>query len=120
MGRFFLGVLRLFGGRPFRPVVTLEPVIEAEAECVPAEVPAEPTKPIELDWLGQLDAALDAAGVVDFTARELTYLRKAKPPRHDEPPRELWPALVAVAVLAQEVRYLYGRPLVVSSCWRPD
>jgi uncharacterized protein YcbK (DUF882 family) len=80
----------------------------------------EPEPDTGSDWLAELDAELDAAGVRDFSARELTYLPKAKPPRHDEPPRELWPNLVAVAVLAQRVRDLYGGPLSVSSAWRPD
>lgn len=71
-------------------------------------------------WLDELDELLDDAGVVNFTARELTLLPKAKPAaRCDMPPRELWPDLIAVAKLAQKIRELYGEPLWVSSCWRP-
>ncbi len=85
----------------------------------PDPTPPEPTDEDTRTWIEELDDELEAAGVHNFTARELTYLPKAKPPRHDEPPRELWPNLIAVAVLAQRVRDLYGAPLWVSSAWRP-
>lgn len=92
-------------------------------DATPRPVPpdSEPTNPIEVtDWLAELNAELRAAGVVNFTAEELTLLPKAKPKaRHDEPPRELWPNLVKVAQLAQKVRDEYGEPLWVSSAWRP-
>jgi len=93
-----------------------------EEAATPRPVPpdSEPTAPIEIDWLAELNAQLEAAGVVNFTAEELTFLPKAKPPRHDMPPRELWPNLIAVAKLAQQVRDLYGEPIWVSTGWRPD
>jgi uncharacterized protein YcbK (DUF882 family) len=70
-------------------------------------------------WLAELDAELLAAGVCNFRAHELTTLPKARPPRADEPPRELWRNLIRVAILAQRVRDLYAAPLWVSSAWRP-
>ena len=90
--------------------------------ATPSQVEDEPTVPTEPEevWLAELDAELAAAGVTNFTARELTTLPKAKPKaRVDMPPRDLWPNLIAVAVLAQRVRDLYGRPIWVSSAWRP-
>lgn len=75
-------------------------------------------------WLEDLDAELAAAGVTNFTARELTQLRKVKDPYprpyYDEPPAELWPNLVEAARLAQRVRDIYGGPLRAYNGWRPQ
>lgn len=72
----------------------------------------------ESEKLAELQLLLDTAGVINFSARELTRLPKAKPP-HCEFPADLAP-LVAIAVVAQEIRSELGAPLVISSAFRPN
>lgn len=76
------------------------------------------------NWLSELQAELDAAGVVNFTAEELTELRKVQAPYvrpyYAEPPAELWPNLIEVARLAQRVRDIYGEPLRMYNGYRPQ
>lgn len=69
--------------------------------------------------LEQLDTALLAAGVTNFSARELTYLPKAKPPKCEIPTGRLLVNLLLVAILAQAIRTELGAPLIVSSAFRP-
>lgn len=96
------------------------PVTHDDEPGAPEPIADEPTPIAEpVSWLEELQAQLDAAGVTRFTAKELTWLPKAKPPKHDEPPRELWPDLIKVAEVAQAIRELYGEPLWVSTAWRP-
>lgn len=130
MGKFLTALFAIFGlGAATSSEAKAEPTPtppgpkpKPEPDPTPAPVPPESdtTQPIGGDWLAELNAELQAAGVTNFTAEELTYLPKTKPKgRHDEPPRELWGNLVAVAKLAQQVRDLYGEPIWVSSAWRP-
>lgn len=123
-------------GRSVEPDTVADPVAAPEADWPEThnelDEPATPEPVAQVDtaelddeladdWLDELDQLLDQAGVSNFTAKELTHLPKALPkPRSDMPPRELWANLVAVAKLAQKVRDLYGEPLWVSTCWRPD
>lgn len=94
---------------------------DPKPDAVPVPVPDSDTEPLEDGWMAELDAELQAAGVHNFRAKELTWLPKAKPKaRADMPPRELWHNLIAVAKLAQRVRDIYGEPLWVSSAWRPQ
>lgn len=69
--------------------------------------------------LEDLDTALLAAGVTNFSAHELTYLPKAKPPKHEIPEGQLLANLLCVAILAQSIRTEHGFPLIVSSAYRP-
>lgn len=77
----------------------------------------KPTPEQEAAKLAELQALLDAAGVVNFTAHELTWLPKAIPPHHEFP--KTFTKLVAIAVVAQEIRSEHGHPLTVSSAFRP-
>lgn len=90
----------------------------------PDPPPPPPPQEDPTMWLDDLDAELDAAGVTNFTARELTQLRKVKDPYpqpyYDQPPAELVPNLIEVARLAQRVRDIYGEPLRMYNGWRPD
>jgi len=134
MGKFFAAFFALLGiGAATSSEASAEPMPTPSGpdpkpapkpapDPTPKPVPPESdtTEPIGGDWLAELNAELQAAGVTNFTAQELTYLSKTKPkPRHDEPPRELWGNLIAVAKLAQQIRDLYGEPIWVSSAWRP-
>lgn len=121
MGKLFLGFLAMLGiGSASRDEPDMSTKPDADPTPTPVPPDSEPTEPMEADWLAELNAQLQAAGVTNFTAEEFTLLPKAKPKaRHDMPPRELWPNLIAVAKLAQEVRDLYGEPIWISSAWRP-
>jgi uncharacterized protein YcbK (DUF882 family) len=70
--------------------------------------------------LAELDVKLHAAGVVNFTAHELTYLRKAKPPHHEFPLEAQVENLIRVAVVAQMIRDHVGAPLSVANGYRPS
>ena len=55
----------------------------------------------------------------DFTARELLYLPKAKPPRVDIPPADLIPNLIKLGQLLQAFRDLVGHRVNIAGGWRP-
>jgi uncharacterized protein YcbK (DUF882 family) len=70
--------------------------------------------------LDDLQTALLAAGVVNFTIQEITFLPKAKPPRCFVPDdAQLVKNLIRVSILAQAIRTELGAPLSVSSGYRP-
>lgn len=121
MGKLLLGILTFMGlGAASRdePTMSTEPDPDPTPRPVPPE--SDSTEPLDADWLAELNAELLAAGVTNFRAEEFTLLPKAKPKaRHEMPPRELWPNLIAVAKLAQKIRDLYGEPLWISSGYRP-
>lgn len=68
--------------------------------------------------LDELQSELDARGVTDFTANELTWSRHVD--GNLIPPPDLMPNLLKAAVLAQKIRTEYGEPLVVTSAYRPE
>ena len=70
--------------------------------------------------LAQLDDDLGAAGVHNFSARELTANRKNGRRVHYIPPAAFYPNLIAMAQLAQRMRDLWGGPLITSSAYRPQ
>jgi hypothetical protein len=63
---------------------------------------------------------LDDAGVRYFTADEVFYrgARDAKLQLNSDPPRSLWPSLLAVTKVADEARHRIGRPLRINSAYR--
>jgi uncharacterized protein YcbK (DUF882 family) len=70
--------------------------------------------------LADLDTALLAAGVTNFSAHELTILPKAKPkPKNEIPVGQHVLNLIRVAIVAQKIRTELKAPLVVSSAYRP-
>ncbi len=112
--------------RIFNRPLTWEPdeMNPEDSTGAPAPIADQHTAPPVGDegdaWLVELGELLAQSGVKNFSAKELTWLAKAKPtPRSDMPPRELWADLIKVAKLAQKIRDIYGEPLWVSSCWRP-
>jgi hypothetical protein len=63
---------------------------------------------------------LDEAGVRYFTADEV-FFRGARDVRlqlNTDPPRALWPSLLAVTRVADEARHRLGRPLRINSAYR--
>jgi hypothetical protein len=63
---------------------------------------------------------LDDAGIRYFTADEVFFrgARDAKLQLNSDPPRSLWPSLLAVTKVADEARHRLGRPLRISSAYR--
>jgi hypothetical protein len=63
---------------------------------------------------------LDDAGVKYFTADEVFYrgARDARLQLNTDPPRGLWPSLLAVVKVADEARRRLGKPLRISSAYR--
>ncbi len=74
-----------------------------------------PVAPTDLE---ALQAELNARGVTDFTANELTWSGRLN--ENLIPPPDLMPNLLNVAQLAQRIRTEYGKPLVVTSAYRPE
>lgn len=68
----------------------------------------------------EFQSLLDAAGVKHFTADEVFYrgARDAKLKLNQDPPRNVWPQLVAVAAVADEARRRLGKPLRINSAYR--
>jgi lysozyme len=63
---------------------------------------------------------LDKAGVKFFTAREL-FFRGASDARlglNTDPPKRLWPHLLAVAKVADQAREILGKPVRIVSAYR--
>lgn len=63
---------------------------------------------------------LDEHGVRYFTADEVFYrgARDAKLQLNTDPPRALWPSLLAVVKVADEARHRLGKPLRINSAYR--
>jgi hypothetical protein len=63
---------------------------------------------------------LDKNGIRYFTADEVFFrgARDAKLQLNTDPPRGLWPSLLAVVKIADEARHRLGKPLRISSAYR--
>jgi len=63
---------------------------------------------------------LDDAGIRYFTADEVFFrgARDAKLQLNTDPPRGLWPSLLAVVKVADEARHRLGKPLRINSAYR--
>ena len=70
--------------------------------------------------LDDLDADLKAAGVTNFSAREITANRVGKRRVYIVPQGNHYRNMIGAAVLAQKMRDLWGGALVVSTGYRPN
>jgi hypothetical protein len=63
---------------------------------------------------------LDSAGIRYFTADEVFFrgARDARLQLNTDPPRGLWPSLLAVVKVADEARHRLGKPLRITSAFR--
>jgi uncharacterized protein YcbK (DUF882 family) len=68
----------------------------------------------------EFQSLLDEAGVKHFSADEVFYrgARDAKLKLNQDPPRNVWPQLVAVTAVADEARRRLGKPLRINSAYR--
>lgn len=69
--------------------------------------------------LTELDDELRSAGVRDFSAAELTKMRKTPGPSYAVPPRSYWPRMIATMQLVQRIRDDWGKPIKVYNGYRP-
>ena len=69
---------------------------------------------------GDFQKLLDEAGVRHFTADEVFFrgARDARLQLNTDPPRALWPSLLAVTKVADEARHRLGKPLRINSAYR--
>jgi lysozyme len=69
---------------------------------------------------GEFQKLLEAQGTRYFTADEVFFrgARDAKLQLNTDPPRSLWPSLLAVTKVADEARHRIGRPLRINSAYR--
>ena len=69
---------------------------------------------------GDFQKLLDEAGVRYFDADEVFFrgARDARLQLNTDPPRALWPSLLAVVKVADEARHRIGRPLRINSAYR--
>jgi hypothetical protein len=83
-----------------------------------AKPPSAGKKPA--DAKADFQRLLDDAGVRYFTADEVFYrgARDAKLQLNSDPPRGLWPSLLAVVKVADEARHRLGKGLRINSAYR--
>ena len=90
----------------------------------PQPIPASTAKPKkekkQAGAKAEFQSLLDEAGVKHFTADEVFYrgARDAKLKLNQNPPRNVWPQLVAVTAVADEARRRLGKPLRINSAYR--
>lgn len=79
------------------------------------------------DDLSALQAYLNAVGVIDFSAKELTKVSSDKKELAAElgfesflPPKAWWPRLAAQAIVAQKIRDITKSQILVRNAWRPE
>jgi hypothetical protein len=79
------------------------------------------------DDLSALGAYLNAVGVIDFSAEELTRISSDKKELAAEfgfesflPPKSWWPRLAAQAIVAQKIRDITRSRIEVKSAWVPE
>jgi hypothetical protein len=85
----------------------------------PSSKPAPKSKPLT-GAKADFQKLLDDAGVRYFSANEVFFrgARDARLQLNTDPPRALWPSLLAVTKVADEARHRLGRPLRINSAYR--
>lgn len=69
--------------------------------------------------LNELDAVLASAGVRDFSAAEVTKMRKSPGPSFAVPERDFWSRMVRTLVFLQGIRDELGAPISIYNGYRP-
>lgn len=109
-------------GEPPLPTPTPEPVPEhLNTGDAPIAV-GDPSDPEIAVLLQELEAELFALGAPaagNWTAREVTTMRKAPGQPVAIPPRALWPNMVPALQLFQQLRDEIGAPLKIGNGYRP-
>ena len=68
----------------------------------------------------KLEAFIDSLGLRYFRGAELTpyWIRKRANGANSAPPEKLWPNIVETLVVADEIRHMAGRSLLITSSYR--
>jgi hypothetical protein len=99
---------------------TSEPSTSAKATAsTPNSKAARKSKPLT-GAKADFQKLLDKHGIRYFTADEVFFrgARDAKLQLNSDPPRGLWPSLLAVVKVADEARHRLGKPLRITSAFR--
>jgi len=102
------------------PNSTSEPDTSAKATAsTPSSRPAPKSKP-PTGARADFQKLLDKHGIRYFTADEVFFrgARDARLQLNTDPPRGLWPSLLAVVKVADEARHRLGKPLRITSAFR--
>jgi hypothetical protein len=122
----------LFAALPSGPTMTEEPspLLWCESchspilpKSSPLPTPASTAKPKSAKprtAKEEFQKLLDEQGIRYFTADEVFFrgARDAKLQLNTDPPRGLWPSLLAVVKIADEARHRLGKPLRITSAFR--
>lgn len=101
---------------------------ERESEPKESDVSAKP-KPLYVSERGdpelesllqQMDDEFASAGIRDFSAAEVTKMRKTPGPSYAIPPRSYWPRMIDTLELVQSIRDAWGQPISVYNGFRPE
>jgi hypothetical protein len=119
----FLSGLQTLGEKSPSPLCAdcLSPTLPKSSTLPPPASTAKPKSAKKLTGAkAEFQKLLEAQGTRYFDADEVFYrgARDAKLQLNSDPPRSLWPSLLAVTKVADEARHRLGRPLRINSGYR--
>lgn len=120
----FLAGLQTIGDKSPLPSFVASPQPTCPKCSSPQQTASKPKPPSAAKKLtgakADFQRLLDEAGVRYFDADEVFFrgARDARLQLNTDPPRSLWPSLLAVTKVADEARHRIGRPLRINSAYR--
>jgi hypothetical protein len=119
----FLAGLQTIGEKSPSPLCAdcLSPTLPKSSTLPPPASTAKPKSAKKLTGAkAEFQKLLEAQGTRYFTAEEVFFrgARDARLQLNTDPPRSLWPSLLAVTKVADEARHRIGRPLRINSGYR--
>jgi len=119
----FLSGLQTLGEKSPSPLCAdcLSPTLPKSSTLPPPAFTAKPKSAKKLTGAkADFQKLLEAQGTRYFDADEVFFrgARDAKLQLNTDPPRSLWPSLLAVTKVADEARHRLGRPLRINSAYR--
>jgi hypothetical protein len=119
----FLSGLQTIGEKSPSPLCAdcLSPTLPKSSTLPPPASTAKPKSAKKLTGAkAEFQKLLEAQGTRYFTADEVFFrgARDARLQLNTDPPRSLWPSLLAVTKVADEARHRIGRPLRINSAYR--
>jgi hypothetical protein len=119
----FLSGLQTIGAQSPSPLCAdcLSPTLPKSSTLPPPASTAKPKSAKKLTGAkAEFQKLLEAQGTRYFTADEVFFrgARDAKLQLNTDPPRSLWPSLLAVTKVADEARHRLGKGLRINSAYR--
>jgi hypothetical protein len=119
----FLSGLQTIGAQSPSPLCAdcLSPTLPKSSTLPPPASTAKPKSAKKLTGAkAEFQKLLEAQGTRYFDADEVFFrgARDAKLQLNTDPPRSLWPSLLAVTKVADEARHRLGKPLRINSAYR--